>query len=67
MRAHGIPAQRIYDSVGSFRRRGVLTDKPSKGRAKFIKVKIAAPAPTISTAVLCRMSIQGGLIIECLQ
>jgi hypothetical protein len=65
-RAHGIPAQRIYDSVGLLRRRGVLKVQPSKGRDRFIKVKITAPPPTASTAV-CRMLIPGGLVIECLQ
>ena len=65
-RVHGIAAQRIYDSVGRLRRRGVLKAPPSKGRDKFIKVKIAAPPPTVSLAV-CRMLIPGGLVIECLQ
>ena len=65
-RAHGIPAQQIYDTVGRLRRRGDLNDKPSKRRDKFIKVKISASAPLSSTAV-CRMLIPGGLVIECLQ
>jgi hypothetical protein len=65
-RVHGITAQRIYDSVGRLRRRGVLKDPPGKVRDRFIKVKIAAPPPTVST-VVCRMLISGGLVIECLQ
>ena len=64
-RGRGISAQRIYDSVGLLRRRGVLNDKPSKGRDRFIKVKISASPPS-STAV-CRMLIPGGPVIECLQ
>jgi hypothetical protein len=65
-RAHGIPAQQIYDTVGRLRRRGVLSEKPGKGRDKFIKVKISAPTPPSNTAV-CRMLMPGGLVIECLQ
>ena len=65
-RAHGIPAQRIYDSVGRLRRRDGLKGQPSKSRDRFIKVKITAPQPAESTAV-CRLLIQDGLVIECLQ
>jgi hypothetical protein len=65
-RAHGIAAQRIYDSVGRLRRRGSLKVQPSKGRDRFIKVKITAPPQTVGTAV-CRMLAPGGLVIECLQ
>jgi hypothetical protein len=63
-RAHGIPAQQIYDAVGRLRRRGALPEQaPTSG--KFIAVKIA-PTP-ISAAVVCRMLSPGGLVIECLQ
>jgi hypothetical protein len=64
-RAHGIPAQRIYDAVARLRRRGALPDHSVK-RGKFIAVKIAPP-PLISNATVCRMLVPGGLVIECLQ
>ena len=63
-RAHGIPAQRIFDAVARLRRRGALADHSVK-RGKFIAVKIAAPP--INNAAVCRMVIPGGLAIECLQ
>jgi len=62
-RAHGIPAQRIFDAVARLRRRGALPDHSVK-RSKFIAVKIAAP-PTDNAAV-CRMLAPGGMVIECL-
>jgi hypothetical protein len=64
-RAHGIPAQRIFDAVGRLRRRGALPEQLVKG-SKFIAVKIATP-PLISNATVCRMLVPGGLVIECLQ
>jgi hypothetical protein len=64
-RTHGIPAQRIYDSIARLRRRGLLADLSGK-RDKFIAVKITAPPP-VSNATVCRMSAPGGLVIECLQ
>jgi len=62
--AHGIPAQQIYDAVARLRRRGALPDRASTS-GKFLAVKIAPPP--ISTAVVCRMLMPGGLVIECLQ
>jgi len=64
-RAHGIPAQQIYDTIGRLRRRGAIPDGVLASD-KFIAVKIAA-SPTINEAAVCRMLIPGGLIIECLQ
>jgi hypothetical protein len=64
-RTHGIPAQRIYDSIARLRRRGLLPDLSVK-RDKFIAVKITPPPP-VSNAAVCRMLAPGGLIIECLQ
>jgi len=63
-RAHGIPAQRIFDAVARLRRRGALPDHGVK-RGKFIAVKIAVPP--INNAAVCRMLMPGGLAIECLQ
>jgi hypothetical protein len=63
-RAHGIPAQRIFDAVARLRRRGALPDHSVK-RSKFIAVKIAAPP--IDNAAVCRMLAPGGMVIECLQ
>jgi transposase-like protein len=51
-RAHGIPAQRIFDAVARLRRRGALPDHSVK-RGKFIAVKIAPPP--INNAPVCRM------------
>jgi hypothetical protein len=65
-RAHGIPAQRIYDSVGRLRRRAGMKEQPSKSRDRFIKVKITESPASVGTAV-CRISAPGGLVIECLQ
>ena len=63
-RAHGIPAQRIFDAVARLRRRGALPGHSVK-RGKFIAVKIAAPP--INNAAVCRMLMPGGLAVECLQ
>jgi hypothetical protein len=63
-RAHGIPAQRIFDATGRLRRRGALPDKSAKG-GKFIAVKIAPPPS--GSAMVCRIVVPGGLIIECQQ
>jgi hypothetical protein len=63
-RAHGIPAQRIFDAVARLRRRGALPDHSAK-RDKFIAVKIAPPP--INNATVCRMLAPGGLVIECVQ
>lgn len=63
-RAHGIPAQQIYDAVGRLRRRGALPDQAAT-RGKFITVKIAPTS--IGSAAVCRMLAPGGLVIECLQ
>jgi hypothetical protein len=64
-RTHGIPAQRIYDSIARLRRRGLLPDL-SVRRNKFIAVKITPPPP-VSNAMVCRMLVPGGLVIECVQ
>ena len=61
-RAHGIPAQRIFDAVARLRRRGALPDQSVK-RGKFIAVKIAAPR--INDVAVCRLLMPGGLSIEC--
>jgi hypothetical protein len=63
-RAHGIPAQRIFDAVARLRRQGALPDHSAK-RDKFIAVKIAPPP--INNATVCRMLAPGGLVIECVQ
>jgi hypothetical protein len=63
-RAHGIPAQRIFDAVARLRRRGALPGHSAK-RDKFIAIKIAPPP--INNATLCRMLAPGGLVIECVQ
>ena len=63
-RVHEIPAQRIFDATGRLRRRGALPGKSAKG-GKFIAVNIAPP-PSVS-ATVCRISVPGGLIVECQQ
>jgi hypothetical protein len=63
-RAHEIPVQRIYDAVGRLRRRGALSDHSAK-RGKFIAVKITPPQ--ISNAMVCRIVLPSGLVMECLQ
>ena len=63
-RARGIPAQRIFDATGRLRRRGALPGKSAKS-GKFIAVKIAPPLSV--SATVCRISVPGGLIVECQQ
>jgi hypothetical protein len=64
-RAHGIPAQRIFDATGRLRRRGALPGKSAKSD-KFIAVKITTPPPS-GLATMCRVMVPGGLVIECQQ
>ncbi len=59
-RAHGIPAQRIFDVVGPLRRRGAPLPEHSSTGGKFIAVKIAPPPN--STATVCQMLVPGAHI-----
>jgi hypothetical protein len=72
-RSRGLAVRQIYDAMVALRRRGVLPAAGPRSKNSFVAVRVAASSVQASSgaageersALLCRVLIGGGEVIEC--
>lgn len=73
-RARGLEVRELYDAIAALRRKGALPAAVPRAKKSFMAVRVAAnPAPASldaaavegRSALLCRVLIGAGAVIEC--
>lgn len=73
-RSRGVEVREIYDAIAALRRKGALPAAVPRSKRPFVAVRVAASSVRASndagevegcSAMLCRVLIGGGALIEC--